>query len=73
VCECYADGSGASGVPDGRVNAWDFGILKLDWGRDDCAVSSCQGDFNEDDQVNAWDFGLLKIQWGLNDCPACAE
>jgi hypothetical protein len=71
VCECYADGSGASGVPDGNINASDFGILKQDWGRDDCAVSICQGDFNEDDLVNTWDNRILNLQWGLNDCPAC--
>lgn len=60
VCECYADVTGFFGVPDGTVNAFDYGVLKQQWG-DPCP---CQGDFNEDGRVNAFDFGILKLQWG---------
>ena len=69
VCECYADVSGPSGVPDKSINAWDYGMIKQQWG-DTCP---CEADCNEDGYVNAWDYGILKIQWGLEYCPACCE
>ena len=36
VCECYADCTGVSGVPDGKVSAWDYGLYNIEDGRMEC-------------------------------------
>jgi hypothetical protein len=57
---------------DARVNNADLGILKLEFGRNDCnqAGRVCLGDLNGDGRVNNADLGLIKTEFGRNDCPA---
>ena len=46
VC-CIADTTGSpgypDGLPDGAINAWDYGALKQEWGRSGCVVGDCGG------------------------------
>ena len=69
VCECYADGYGSLGVPDGKVTIWDFIIWKEEFGRIDCNENTCQADYNEDGKVTVWDFVVFKHEFGRIDCP----
>ena len=45
VC-CIADITGSpgypDGLPDGAINAWDYGALKQEWGRSGCVVEDCE-------------------------------
>jgi hypothetical protein len=68
VCECYAN---FNYPPDIKVNLSDLGILKGDYGRNDCSeLNLCLADGNGDGKVNLQDLGLLKNEYGRQDCPA---
>ena len=71
VCECYADGYGSLGVPDGKVTNWDFIIWKEEFGEKCSEEDPCQADYNEDGKVTNWDFILFKHEFGKINCPEC--
>ena len=68
ACECYADCN-----CDNEVNLTDLIIMKEEFLRDDCEISSCRADCNCDTEVNLTDLLIMKTQFLRDDCPDCAS
>ena len=66
ACECYSDCD-----CDNKVNLDDLIIMKIEYFRNDCAVTPCQADCTEDGNVNLDDLIIMKYQYFRNDCPSC--
>jgi hypothetical protein len=68
ACECYTNFNYPS---DLKVNLSDLGLLKGEYGNNECSESNpCSADANNDGKVNLQDLGLLKNEYGRQDCPA---
>ena len=70
---CIADTTGSpgypSGPPDGAINAWDYGALKQEWGRDDCSPADCEpegclgfGYLCNETSICCYDYGIYRKQ-----------
>jgi len=67
---CVPDCMGADMNNDTKVDLEDFTILKVNFGRDDCAEPDwCSGaDTNNNTAVDLVDFGNFKKAFGMTDC-----
>ena len=44
-------------------------FMKSEFGNNDCAVTPCDADLNDDNNVDLFDLAIMKMQFGRTGCP----